>query len=152
MDVEFNTGCRPGVTELFKLKFSDVDWNGGKILIRGTKTGSRVVDLKPEFLLRLKAKYQEAQSEYIVDYKGFPLKRIIRSFKTALAKAGIKKSVRLYDIRHMYGTLMVKNGGDIFAVRRLMGHSTITTTERYLHHAEQLKKDAVDRLPDLGDI
>jgi integrase len=152
MDVEFNTGCRPGVTELFKLKFSDVDWDGGKILIRGTKTGSRVVDLKPEFLLRLKAKYQEAESEYIVDYKGSPLKQLRRSFKTALAKAGINKRVRLYDIRHMYGTLMVKNGGDIFAVKRLMGHSSITTTERYLHHAEELKKDAVNRLPDLGDI
>ncbi len=80
MDVELNTGCRPGETELFKLKFSDVDWDGGKILIRGTKTGFRVVDLKPKFLQRLKAKYQGAESEYIVDYKGSPLKQAQKKF------------------------------------------------------------------------
>ncbi len=41
LDVAFNTGCRPGETELFKLKFTDVDWEKGTLLIRGTKTGPR---------------------------------------------------------------------------------------------------------------
>jgi site-specific recombinase XerD len=67
--------------------------------------------------------------------------------RTALKRAGIKKKVRPYDIRHMYGTYMAKNGADIFAIQCLMGHSSITTTKRYLHHAEQLKQDAVRRLP-----
>jgi hypothetical protein len=39
LDVEYNTGCRPGETELLKLKFSDVSWETNEITIRGTKTG-----------------------------------------------------------------------------------------------------------------
>lgn len=149
LDVAFNTGCRPGQTELFKLKFSDVDWEGSKILIRGTKTGPRLVNLKRDFLQRLKAKQKEATSDYVIEYNGAPIKQLRRSLGTALTKAGIKKKVRPYDIRHMYGTYMAKNGADIFAIKRLMGHSSITTTERYLHHAEQLQKEAIAKLPSL---
>jgi len=150
IDVAFNTGCRPGRTELFKLKFGDVvDWEKGKLLIRSTKTRPRVVDLRPDFLERLKAKRDEARSEYIVDYNGNPLTRIKRSFKMALKRAGIEKKVRPYDLRHMYGTYMAKGGGDIFAIQKLMGHSSIVTTQRYLHHAEELKRGAVNCLPRL---
>jgi integrase len=68
----------------------------------------------------------------------------------ALKKAGIKKRVRLYDLRHMYGTLMAKNKADIFALQKLMGHADIQTTKNYLHHAEDLKEDAVNNcLPGL---
>jgi integrase len=151
LDVAFNTGCRPGETELFKLKFTDVDREKGTILIRGTKTGPRQVNLKRDFLERLEARQKEAESEYVIEYNGAPLKQLRRSLKTALEKAGIKKKVRPYDIRHMYGTFMAKNGADIFAIKRLMGHSSLTTTERYLHHAEQLQKKAVGKLPSLGD-
>ena len=149
LDVAFNTGCRPGQTELFKLKFPDVDWEGGKILIRGTKTGPRLVNLRRDFLQRLKVKQKEATSDYVIEYDGAPIKQLRRSLGTALTKAGIKKKVRPYDIRHMYGTYMAKNGADIFAIKRLMGHSSITTTERYLHHAEQLQKEAIAKLPSL---
>lgn len=53
-------------------------------------------------------------------------------------------------MRHMYGTYMAKNGADVFAVQCLMGHSSLATTKRYLHHAEALKKDAVEKLPALN--
>jgi integrase len=150
IDVAFNTGCRPGRTELFKLKFSDVfDWEKGKLIIRSTKTRPREVDLRPDFLERLKAKRDEARSEFIVDYNGNPLTTIKTSFKMALKKAGIKKKVRPYDLRHMYGTYMAKGGGDIFAIQKLMGHSSLVTTQRYLHHAEELKRGAVNCLPRL---
>jgi site-specific recombinase XerD len=45
---------------------------------------------------------------------------------------------------------MAKNKADIFAIQLLMGHSDISTTMRYLHHAEELKADAVNNcLPSL---
>ena len=44
---------------------------------------------------------------------------------------------------------MVKGGGDIFAIQKLMGHSSIITTQRYLHNAEELKRDTINCLPQL---
>jgi integrase len=150
LDVEFNTGCRPGSTELFKLKFSDVNWEEAELLIRATKTAPRIVTLKPDFLERLGGAFENSDCEYIISYKGKPVKKLRRSFSTALRKAGINKKVRLYDIRHMYGTFMAKNKADIFAIQQLMGHSDISTTRRYLHHAEEMKLDAVNNcLPSL---
>lgn len=150
IDVAFNTGCRPGRTELFKLKFADVvDWEKGQLLIRSTKTRPREVDLRPDFLERLKAKRDEARSEYIVDYHGKPITRFKTSFNMALKRAGIEKKVRPYDLRHMYGTYLAKGGGDALAIRDLMGHSCIVTTQGYLNHAKELKRGAVNCLPQL---
>ena len=143
LDVEYNTGCRPGETELLKLKFSDVNWETNEITIRGTKTGERKVNLKPEFMERLRKAYEKADGDYIITYKGRPIKRLQKSFETALKKAGVKKRVRLYDLRHMYGTFMAKNKADLFALQKLMGHADIETTRKYLHHADGLKEDAV---------
>ena len=151
LDVEFNMGCRPGASELFKLKWNDVNWKRGELLVRGTKTGPRVVKLRRDFLRRMQNVYASRDCDYIVSYKGRPLNKLRRSFRTALKKAGITKKVRPYDIRHMYGTFMAQNKADLFAIQQLMGHSNLDTTRKYLHHVEEMKADAVENcLPSLS--
>lgn len=41
--------------------------------------------------------------------------------------------LRFHDLRHTYGSLLVAGGVDLQSVKSAMGHSRITTTERYLH-------------------
>ncbi len=41
--------------------------------------------------------------------------------------------LRFHDLRHTYGSLLVAGGIDLAAVKSAMGHSRISTTERYLH-------------------
>jgi integrase len=41
--------------------------------------------------------------------------------------------LRFHDLRHTYGSLLVAAGIDLVSVKAAMGHSRITTTERYLH-------------------
>jgi integrase len=128
-----------------------MSWDNNEIIIRSTKTGDRRVTLKPSFMMRLRAAHESSDSDHIITYHGNPIKTLGKSLKTAPKKAGIKKKVRLYDIRHLYGTLMAKNKADIFAIKILMGHSDIETTKRYLHHADGMKQDAVENcLPDLN--
>jgi len=52
----------------------------------------------------------------------------------------------------MYGTYIARSGADVFAIQDLMGHTSITTNRWYLHHAKQVKKEAVDKLPNLFPI
>jgi site-specific recombinase XerD len=47
--------------------------------------------------------------------------------------------------RHTYATSLVRRGEDIHVVQRLMGHSNIATTSRYLHLSDADLVEAIDR-------
>ncbi len=55
-----------------------------------------------------------------------------RRFERARDAAGLEP-LRFDDLRHTYGSLLVAGGIDLASVKAAMGHSRITTTERYLH-------------------
>jgi integrase len=55
-----------------------------------------------------------------------------RRVERARGRAGLR-SLRFHDLRHTYGSLLVAGGIDLASVKAAMGHSRITTTERYLH-------------------
>jgi integrase len=50
-----------------------------------------------------------------------------RYFLPVLAKAGIRK-IRLHDLRHTFGSLLIQNGASIVYVKEQMGHSSIQVT------------------------
>jgi site-specific recombinase XerD len=53
-----------------------------------------------------------------------------KPFQTALKTAGIE-DYRWHDLRHEYGSRLTEEGEALSKVRDLMGHASITTTERY---------------------
>ena len=54
--------------------------------------------------------------------------------------------MRLHDLRHTFATRLIQSGIDVFTVQKLLGHSTITMTMRYVHSFEAQMRDAVARL------
>jgi site-specific recombinase XerD len=63
-----------------------------------------------------------------------------------LAKACQLKGVSLHTLRHTFASHLVMNGTDIYTVQKLLGHSSIKTTEIYAHLAPDFLKAAVERL------
>jgi integrase len=55
-----------------------------------------------------------------------------RRFERARDAAALEP-LRFYDLRHTYGSLLVADGIDLPSVKAAMGHSHLSTTERYLH-------------------
>jgi integrase len=53
-------------------------------------------------------------------------------FERARDASGLEP-LRLHDLRHTYGSLLVAGGIDLVSVKTAMGHARISTTERYLH-------------------
>jgi hypothetical protein len=62
--------------------------------------------------------------------------------RKALARAGIDKARRSRDLRHTFGTLLVRTGIDVPTVQDVLGHSTMRMTQHYVH----LASDPVDEL------
>jgi len=52
----------------------------------------------------------------------------------------------IYSLRHTYGTRLGEAGADTFTIMRLMGHSSITVSQRYVHPTPEAMERAVERL------
>ena len=56
----------------------------------------------------------------------------------------------LHSLRHTYGTRLGEAGADAFAIMRLMGHSSVTVSQRYVHPTPEALERAVERLEALN--
>jgi len=73
-----------------------------------------------------------------------------RIFLPVLAKAGIRK-IRLHDLRHTFGSLLLQNGASIVYVKEQMGHSSIqVTVDIYGHLIPGANVCFVDRLDEVS--
>lgn len=65
------------------------------------------------------------------------------------ANAGIQKHITFHSARHTYAYLLLKENVHIYTISKLLGHSHVKSTERYLHLLDLDRHDAVDKLPTL---
>src|SRR5690606_16878828 len=64
-----------------------------------------------------------------------------RTLKDLAHKAGINKKLTSHVGRHTFGYLYMTTVGNLFALREILGHSDIVTTERYAHLDEEYKME-----------
>jgi integrase len=142
------TGLRRG--ELLALRWRDVELNQRKVVVRraisaneeATSTKSRrarEVPIPEQAAVALRRMQQRLEFLGADDFvfvnrlgrriDGSALRRRVERARDA---AGLRK-LRFHDLRHTYGSLLVAGGVDLASVKSAMGHSRITTTERYLH-------------------
>jgi integrase len=135
------------------MKWKDIDFERDEIQVFRSKTNNYGVipisqALRP---ILVKAKKQ-AKTEYVIEHKGKPVKRVSTSLRNALKKAGITKSFRMYDLRHMHATYSGASGGDPAAVSSILGHSDISLTTRvYFQPLQEAKRKAVEAVPKIDE-
>ena len=76
---------------------------------------------------------------------GEKLRSIDNGFNAACRRAGIK-DFHIHDLRHTCAAWLVSSGAQLADVKDLLGHSTITMTERYAHLAPERVRSAVNLL------
>ena len=74
-----------------------------------------------------------------------PYNTIRKGFLEACNRAGIK-NFRFHDLRHTVATRLVSAGVDIKTIQEILAHSSITTTQRYLHTKTESKINAIKLL------
>lgn len=122
-------------SEIVNLTWERVDLKRGFIALRGVDTKTKIgrqVPLTPDVKLTLQrlAKLRSLATRHVFTYKGKPLKRISRSFKTALKDAGIM-NFRFHDLRHCASTNFRRAGVDTGTAMKIVGHKSEKMWKRY---------------------
>jgi excisionase family DNA binding protein len=145
--VALNTGMRLG--EILGLKWCQVDLRRGQIRVERTKSGSdRSVPANcvlQAVFVGLKAGNGHSDFVFGNSLTGKPLTTVKNSFTIACRKAEIS-GLRFHDLRHTFASRLVEGGVDLITIKELLGHSSVTITERYTHPNHGLKRVAVDLL------
>jgi integrase len=131
--IALTTGMR--IAEIFGLKWVDVFFNEGLIAVRSKlKAGKmRYVPMAPE----LAGEFKQFRST-VGEERIFPpepgakrqRQRVDKSFETILTMANIE-DFRFHDLRHTFASWYMMNGGDLYELAKILGHSNIKMTERY---------------------
>jgi len=69
-----------------------------------------------------------------------------KTLKAWVTRAGINKKITWHNLRHSYGTNLILNDVDVVTASKLLGHSTLTHTNRYVDSAAELKQKATDKI------
>ena len=144
------TGLRK--KELYFLTWKNIDLKAATLRVSGEdKLGfspkdyeERVIPLPPDLLDILQNLPRRAFWVF-PNRNGNRVSHLLRRLKTIADRAGIANAT-LHKFRHTYATRLLEKGADIVTVQKLMGHSDIETTRRYLNPEDDLKRKAANRL------
>jgi integrase/recombinase XerD len=135
-----DTGLRVGEA-LTLNRLTDIDLDQATVMVRHGKGGkSRVVPITHQ-LRRLLFRFIQANQPKYGDllffaYAGEPLEQrnALRDFKQLCNKVGIT-GVRcsFHTMRHSFALAYVKNGGDVFRLQRILGHSKLEMSRKYVN-------------------
>ncbi|HHV84415.1 MAG TPA: tyrosine recombinase XerC [Petrimonas sp.] len=148
IELFYVTGMRK--SELIGLKNSDIDYYAKTVRVTGKRNKQRIIPLSDDTLEKLKNYVQSRDREVenkspflFVKKDGDPIypKMIYNIVRKHLDSIPTLSKKSPHVLRHSFATEMLNNGAEINAVKELLGHSSLASTEVYTHVTfEELKK------------
>lgn len=138
--VSLSTGGRWG--EIEQMKISQVDT--GLIQFTKTKSGrTRAIPISPELEKELRVHHKKHGVDQRIFQRAYP------TFKENIHRAGIElpDGQSAHVLRHTFASHFMKNGGNILALQRALGHSDLKMTMRYAHLAPEHLQEVVSMNP-----
>jgi integrase/recombinase XerD len=127
-------GCGLRVSEVSELTWNDL--RDGKLTVYGKGNKTRTVIVPESVLIMLKELKHHPELPYIFTSRSQTrLSRvsIFKMVKKCADKAGLSDKISPHFLRHSHASHSLKNGANVRLVQTTLGHSSVTTTERYLH-------------------
>lgn len=145
IEMFFTTGAR--VYEVSNLTVDSVNLTSGLIRIMGKGAKERYIQISDSSVLKILKNYYEENKEeinksgfFFINSKGrrFTEQSVRLMFKKYTKQAGIKRNITPHMMRHSVATYLIENGMDVSCVREILGHSSIRTTQIYIHLAVKI--------------
>jgi len=153
------TGLRVG--ELCRLKIEDASPDCATIRVHGKGARERVAYIT-DHVLRSEVAAMVAKrrlkagngAQLLANRLGAPMRpQSIRSKLRQIAdRAGVQRRITPHMLRHTAATLLIETGVDIRFVQRLLGHSSIATTEIYTHVTDEALRRRLEEADVLGSL
>jgi len=143
LGIFYQSGVR--LSELINLRESHVDRGNGTIRIMGKGSKERIIPLGNALLQEIQA-YVRAKEGFpgdpaspflLVSEKGKKLypKRVYQAVKKYLGSVTTSERKSPHVLRHTFATHLTNNGADINAVKELLGHASLASTQVYTHNS-----------------
>ncbi len=141
LELLYGSGLR--ISEALGLDVDDIRPGASSLIVMGKGAKQRQVLLSDTCTAAL-ARWMEARSQVPPQHgeralflgkrgKRLDRRQAARLLDEHAALAGIPQHVSPHDLRHSFATHMLEGGADLRAVQELLGHSRISTTQRYTH-------------------
>lgn len=150
LETLYSTGIR--ASELIGMNHEDVDSYDRLIRIRGKGRKERVVPVGHKALAAIDAYVRTrpavaGQSAVFTGPSGKRLtartvQRILENYRK---KLGLQQKASPHTLRHSFATHMLESGADLRAIQELLGHASLSTTQRYTHLNLDSLMDVYDR-------
>lgn len=145
----YTTGVR--ASELVGLDIENLDLSCGELKVTGKRNKQRIIPFGEELKHELKAYLREMNSVFglttgalFVDMRGLRMssESVRKVVKFYLSMVTTQKKKTPHVLRHTFATVMLNNGADLGAVKELLGHESLATTEIYTHTSfAELRKE-----------
>lgn len=143
----YATGMRRA--ELVGLKQEAIDFDNGTVKVLGKRNKERIIPVETSVLNELKNYKNEKDlrglntTSFFVNEKGEKLteKFVYQTVNNYLSVVPSLKKRSPHVLRHTFATQMLENGADLMAIKDLLGHESLSSTQVYTHNTiEKLKQ------------
>lgn len=148
LEMFYSTGIR--LSELINLNILDVDYESKQIKVFGKRSKERIIPILDNHLKCLKLYTLNVRSKVLTDVPNLFLtktgnvlypKLVYRMVNTYLGMVTGVQHKSPHILRHAFATHMLDDGADLNAIKEILGHSSLTSTQIYTRtSAERLKE------------
>jgi len=139
------TGARK--SEVVNLPWQEVNLDKGFWTLPPERNKAKVKKIIPlsRGALNILKKRKDNGSEYVFPKPktGRPIKHFHHTWDRIRINAGVP-DLRIHDLRHNFASLLINSGRSLYEVQKLLGHSNISTTQRYAHLTQDTLRDATE--------
>ena len=153
IEVFFATGAR--VYEISNIRDDSINLNTGLIRLMGKGGKERYVQISNTSILEVLKKYYD-ENEQAIKKSGYffvnnrESRYTEQSIRLMLKKytkqAGIERNITPHMFRHSFATYLIEEGVDVSCVQQILGHSSIKTTQIYIHIAAKKQAEILKEL------